>query len=129
LTRTAVASALGLHVSTVARAVADKAIEIDGRVLPLAQFLSASLPQSGGPALAGVVVRRRIARIVAEEPHGSPLSDAAIQARLAKEGVDIARRTVTKYRQWLRLPSSHRRRRIARVRSPAGPGWTSSDDD
>jgi RNA polymerase sigma-54 factor len=120
LTRSEVASALGLHVSTVARAVAGKAIEIDGRVLPLGRFLSAPLPQSDGPALAGVVVRRRIARMIAEERAEAPLSDAALQQRLAAEGVDIARRTVAKYRQWLRLPSSHHRRRNARLRAPAG---------
>lgn len=120
LTRTEVAAALGLHVSTVARSVAGKAIEIDGRVLPLSQLLSAPLPQADGPALAGVVVRRRIARMIGEEQSDAPLSDAAIQSRLTAEGVDIARRTVAKYRQWMRLPSSHHRRRIARLRSAGG---------
>ncbi len=126
LTRREVAEALGLHVSTVARTVAGKAIDIDGRVMPLSRFMSAPLPQAAGPALAGVAVRHRIARMIAEEPPDAPLADAAIQTRLRTEGVDIARRTVAKYRQWLRLPSSHHRRRLARLRAQAmtghGPG-------
>lgn len=116
LTRVEVAAALGLHPSTVGRATAGKGIGIDGRVLPLERFFSAALPQTGGPALAGHAVRLRIARLVAEEPAGAPLSDEAIRQALAGEGIDIARRTVAKYREWMHLPSSHRRRRMWRRR-------------
>ncbi len=119
LSRAAAAADLGVHPSTVGRAVAGKAIEAEGRVYPLSRFFAAPLPQAQGPALSGFVVRRRIARLIADEPPGTPLSDAAIRAALAAEGVDIARRTVTKYRQWMRVPSSHQRRRQMRLRAAA----------
>lgn len=116
LTRAEVAAALGLHASTVGRAVADKAIAIDARVVPLSQFFASAVPQAEGAALAGLALRRRIARMIAAEPPAAPLSDEAIRQALAAEGIDIARRTVAKYREWMRLPSSHQRRRLARLR-------------
>ncbi len=119
LSRRAVATALDLHPSTVGRAVAGKAIDLRGRLLPLSAFLAAPLPQAEGPALAGFAVRDRIARLIAAEPPGAPLSDEALRGLLAAEGIDIARRTVAKYRQWMNLPPSHLRRRIARLRGPA----------
>ncbi|MGY6411530.1 MAG: RNA polymerase factor sigma-54 [Alkalilacustris sp.] len=120
LTRRSVAEALGLHPSTVGRAVAGKAIDLAGRLVPLSRFLAAPLPQGDGTALAGFAVRDRIARLIAAEPPGAPLSDEALRQALAAEGIDIARRTVAKYREWMKLPSSHGRRRMARVRAEAG---------
>ena len=70
-------------------------------------------------ALAAFVLGRRIARMIAAEPAEAPLSDAAIAARMAEEGVDIARRTVAKYREGMKIPSSWRRRRVG-VRKGAG---------
>ncbi|WP_207186673.1 hypothetical protein [Rhodobaculum claviforme] len=123
LTRRAVAAGLDLHPSTVGRAVAGKSLALDGRLIPLSTFLSAPLPQSDGPALAGFAVRRRIARMIAAEPPHAPLSDEALRRALAAEGIDIARRTVAKYRDWMRVPSSFRRRRSARPRAtPSGRG-------
>lgn len=113
LTRREVAEALGLHASTVGRAVAGKAIDIGGRLRPLSEFFSAPLPGADGSVVSAHLVRRRLAALIAAEPPQAPLSDAALCAALNAEGVDIARRTVTKYRQWMRLPSSAARRRIA----------------
>ena len=122
LSRAEVAAELGLHASTVGRAVAGKGLLADGRVRPLDMFFAAALPQHGGPALAGFAVRRRIGQIIAAEAADRPLSDAAICRMLAAEGVDIARRTVAKYREWMRLPSSRQRRRVARLRATVPPG-------
>lgn len=111
LTRAEVAAELGLHPSTVGRAVAGKAILAAGRLWPLAELFSAALPGAGGRPVSAHAVQRRLARLIAAEPPGAPLSDAELAARLAAEGVDIARRTVAKYRQSLRIPARAGRRK------------------
>lgn len=110
LSRVQIATELGLHPSTVGRAVADKALEFEGRLHPLSHFFPASLPQNEGADLSAFVVQRRVASLIAREDPLAPLSDEAIRAALGAEGVDIARRTVAKYRAWMRLPSSRQRR-------------------
>lgn len=114
-TRAECAADLGLHPATVGRAAAGKALLFGGRVWPLAAlFVPAAAAGAGraapGTAPAGPAAARRLAALIAAEPAGAPLSDAALQQRLAAEGVDIARRTVAKYRQGLRIPPAHRRR-------------------
>lgn len=111
LTRREVAQALDLHPATVGRAVADKAMDIDGRLVPLASFFSARLDGADGQPVAAAAARDRIAALIASEPPDAPLSDAALCALLRAEGVDMARRTVAKYRNALGLPSAARRRR------------------
>lgn len=116
LSRRQVAAALGLHPSTVGRLIASKSIDLHGHVRPLSDFFSTPLPVGDGRQVSAHAVRQRIAALIADEPPGKPLSDAAICALLRSEGVDIARRTVAKYRQWMRLPAASGRRRIARNR-------------
>lgn len=118
LTRAALAAELGLHPATVGRAVAGKGLEAGGRVFPLSLFFSPAV-ETEGESLSAFVLGRRIARMIAAEPAEAPLSDAAIAARMAEEGVDIARRTVAKYREGMKIPSSWRRRRVG-VRKGAG---------
>lgn len=113
LSRRDVASGLAMHPSTVGRAVAAKGIEVDGRIFPLSFFFSVPLPGADGVAVSAYAVRRRIAALIGAEVPDAPLSDARICAVLNAEGVDIARRTVTKYRQWMRLPATSGRRRSA----------------
>lgn len=113
--RSGLAQELGLHPSTVSRAVAGKAIDVDGRLWPLSTFFSTPVPGADGP-VAARAVQRRIAQLIGEEPSGRPLSDAALVEILRAEGVDIARRTVAKYRQGLRIPPSSQRRRLATTR-------------
>lgn len=127
LTRAAVATELGVHPSTISRAVASKAMEVRGRILPLAMFFSNAIPaMGGGPDRSAFVVQRQIARLIEAEPDGAPLSDEAICAALAATGIDIARRTVAKYRGCMRIqPSFARRRRKAAPRFrqvPPGSG-------
>ncbi len=114
-TRVQLAAELGLHPATVGRAIAGKSIDVDGRIWPLAQFFSAALPGPDGDVSARAV-QRRILALVASEPPGRPLSDAALAEALRAEGVDIARRTVAKYRQGLRIPATSTRRRLASAR-------------
>lgn len=115
-TRAELAVALGLHPATVGRAIAGKSIDIDGRLWPLADLFSPALPGAGGEVSARAV-QRRILALVAAEPPAHPLSDATLAELLRAEGVDIARRTVTKYRQGLRIPATTTRRRLASARA------------
>lgn len=93
LTRIEVADALGVHESTVSRAVAGRHVLLpDQRLVPFAQFFDSSLP-----------ARTVLGRLIAEEDQ--PLSDSQLAGELARRGYPVARRTVTKYRQQLGLPS------------------------
>ncbi len=105
-----VAEELGLHPSTVSRAIAGKSIETPHGVLALKAFFQAAAP--GGGHTAGAL-RTRLAELVTAEDPAAPLADDELAERLAREGFDVARRTVAKMRAELGLPSSYRRRRFA----------------
>ncbi|BAK97962.1 RNA polymerase sigma factor RpoN [Oscillibacter valericigenes Sjm18-20] len=100
---------LSLNVSTVSRAVKDKYIQFDGRVIPLRVLFSAALP-TGGSAEAA---RRQLRRFVAAESPDHPLSDEALAQALAGVGFTLSRRTVAKYRSELSIPPAAQRRRKA----------------
>ncbi|SDW88363.1 RNA polymerase factor sigma-54 [Roseicitreum antarcticum] len=121
MTRAAVAQALDVHPSTISRAVANKAIDCNGRIWPLSVFFSSALPSGDEQGISGFVVQRRIGTMIGQEDPLTPLSDDAITTALHAEGVDIARRTVAKYRQGMRIPASSMRRQRAKARpAPAG---------
>ncbi len=101
------AEQLSLNVSTVSRAVKDKYIQFDGRVLPLRALFSAALP-TGGSAEAA---RRQLRRFVESESPEHPLSDEALAQALAGVGLSLSRRTVAKYRGELSIPPAAQRRR------------------
>lgn len=124
MSRTALARDLGLHPSTVGRAVSAKALEVQGRLYPLSLFFSSALPHDGTRNIAAFVVQRHIARMISDEPANNPISDAEICAALNATGVDIARRTVAKYRGCMRIPASfaRRRRKAAQRLRPETPG-------
>ena len=116
-----VASEIGMHQSTVSRATSNKYAFTPQGVFELKFFFQSGIPHNGG---SGVVssesVRDRIRTMVESEDPGKPLSDQEIAGALAGLGIDIARRTVAKYRDQLGiLPSSRRREPLAsrRVRS------------
>jgi RNA polymerase sigma-54 factor len=115
------AEALRLHPSTISRALAGKAVDVDGRLWPLTVFFSRALPATGG-AVSSRAVQKRLAEMIRAEDPAAPLSDDAIAEKLRQQGVDIARRTVAKYRQGLRIPPSSTRRRLAAMRPTAGRG-------
>jgi RNA polymerase sigma-54 factor len=111
-----VAGWLGIHVSTVSRAVAGKHAQTPWGVLPLRWFFQApggSGASAGGGDAARDRVRDLVGELVAAEDKAQPLSDEALQAALAARGYEVARRTVAKYRSELEIPSSYRRRRYA----------------
>lgn len=120
LSRQAAAAELGLHPSTLGRALRGKSLVLQGRILPLSAYFShgLALPRS---TISAHELQRRIHALIAAEPAGAPLADEAIRAQLEREGVDIARRTVAKYRQGMRIASSFgRRRKKATAGRPSG---------
>jgi RNA polymerase sigma-54 factor len=107
-----VAEAIELHESTVSRVTANKYIATPRGTLELKFFFTTAIQGTeGGEAVSAEAVRHRIRDLVAAETAETVLSDDAIVARLREEGVDIARRTVAKYRDALRIPSSVQRKR------------------
>ena len=107
-----VAETVSMHESTVSRVTANKYIATPRGVMELKFFFTTAIAgTAGGEAHSAEAVRFRIREMIAAEPPDDVLSDDAIVERLRKEGVDIARRTVAKYREALRIPSSVQRKR------------------
>lgn len=110
LTRRSLAAALALSEASVSRLVANKFLAGPQGVLPLRRLFSSALGD-GGASAAGASAR--LAELIAAEPRGLPLSDLALARKLAAEGLPLARRTVTKYRELLKIPPAYQRRRLA----------------
>jgi RNA polymerase sigma-54 factor len=116
-----VADAIGMHESTVSRVTANKYMLTPRGVFELRYFFTASIAASGGgEAHSSEAVRDRIKEMIEGEKPADVLSDDAIVDMLRKSGIDIARRTVAKYRESMSIPSSVRRRREKRARVSAG---------
>jgi len=111
LRMSALAKELGLHVSTVSRAVAGKHAQTPWGIVPLRQLFPG--PAGDDTESARDDVLRAVRALVEAEDRGAPLSDDEIAAALARRGWRLARRTVAKYRRELGLESSYRRRRYA----------------
>jgi RNA polymerase sigma-54 factor len=113
-----VADAIAMHESTVSRVTANKYMATPRGIFELKYFFSSAIASAeGGEAHSSEAVRDRIKRMIDEEQPDDILSDDTIVTKLKDAGVDIARRTVAKYREALRIPSSVQRRREKR----AGP--------
>lgn len=121
MTRADIARDLDLHPSTVGRAVADKTLSYRGTVHPLAQFVSPPVIARGNARITAHAVRTRIRQLIASEPPHAVLSDDEISDALREEDIDIARRTVAKYRRCMGIPSSFDRRRQKAGRDETRP--------
>ena len=110
-----VAEAVGMHESTVSRVTSGLLMATPKGCYPLKSLFSVSLATDEGDTRAAAAVRNMIQSIVAGEPAGKPLSDDAIAMMVSEKGVKLARRTVAKYRDMLKIPSSSERRRRARL--------------
>jgi len=106
-----VAEEVGMHESTVSRVTANKSIATPRGTFELKYFFTTAIAGTGGETHSAEAVRHRIRALIEAEPPEDVLSDDAIVERLRAEGVDIARRTVAKYREALRIPSSVQRKR------------------
>jgi RNA polymerase sigma-54 factor len=105
-----IADEVGVHESTVSRVTNNKFIATPCGVFELKYFFSRGMATSSGGACSPTAIRGLIAEMIAEEPPGEPLSDVEIARRLAAQGLKVARRTVTKYRQALHIEPAERRR-------------------
>jgi len=105
-----VAEEIGVHPSTVSRAVANKYAHTPQGVFELRYFFSESVngPEGGGTSL--LILKRRVKKLIEEEDPTRPLTDEQITRILQSQGIEVTRRTVAKYREDMRIPSTHQRR-------------------
>lgn len=108
-----IAQELGLHESTVSRVTNNKYMSTPLGVFELKYFFSRALPTASGGACSATAIRGVIREMIEAEDAGDPVSDAQIARQLARQGLNVARRTVTKYRQMMKLPAVEKRRRHA----------------
>lgn len=106
-----VAAKLGLHESTISRTVARKYLHTPRGLYELRHFFSTGYAGGDDGDAAATAVRALIGEIIGQEDAGKPLSDQAIAQLLKERGLKVARRTVAKYREQLRIAPSHERRR------------------
>jgi len=105
-----VANDIGMHESTVSRVVSNKYIHTPRGLFPMKYFFHSGIDSSQGDDVSSLSIKNKISRIVDEEDARRPHSDARITQKLRAEGIQIARRTVAKYREELRIPSSSQRK-------------------
>jgi RNA polymerase sigma-54 factor len=106
MTMSEVAEVVGVHETTVSRAVAGKYMECSQGILELRSFFTAGLQTNEGEAIANTSVKDMVAELFRSEDARFPLSDDAVARMLQAKGIHIARRTVMKYRDLLGIPSS-----------------------
>ncbi len=105
-----IADVIGMHVTTVSRAVDDKWLQTPRGIYPLRKFFVGGTTSADGDEVAWDTVRMKLQEIVDAEPKDSPYSDDDLVDELGKQGITVARRTVTKYRKSMNIPSSRQRR-------------------
>ncbi len=114
LTRRHLALSLNLSEATISRVVANKYLTSSRGTEPLKRFFSAALGTAG--EVSAAAAQERLRELIAAEPQAKPFSDAALAERLSAGGLPVARRTVAKYRDLLRIPSAADRRRLHQQR-------------
>jgi RNA polymerase sigma-54 factor len=105
-----VADIVGVHVSTVSRAIAHKYIQTPQGIFDMKFFFTGGFQNVDGSMESWEAIRQKLAEIVAKENKASPLSDEEVADKLHASGIAIARRTVTKYRRIMKIPSSRQRK-------------------
>ncbi|MCI0415394.1 RNA polymerase factor sigma-54 [bacterium] len=107
-----VAEDIGMHESTVSRAVTNKYMHTPQGVFEMKFFFHSSLSNSRGVDVSSLSIKERLRKIIEAENPGKPLSDSEITSIFQKEGLKISRRTIAKYREDMRIPPSHQRRSV-----------------
>lgn len=107
-----ISEALALHESTISRATTNKYMLTPRGVFELKYFFSSGLSTSGGDRTSATAIQSHIRRLIKEEPSSKPYSDSKLTQLLNKEGINVARRTVAKYREALNIPSSSHRKSL-----------------
>ena len=106
-----VADVIGMHVATVSRAIRHKYMQTPRGLFPLRFFFTGGTQAVGGEMQTWDAVREKIRRAIENEDKSNPLSDEEIVKRLTEDGITLARRTVTKYRKAMNIPTSRQRKR------------------
>ncbi|MBF0281247.1 MAG: RNA polymerase factor sigma-54 [Zetaproteobacteria bacterium] len=115
LTLQDVAQEVGLHESTISRVTNGKYAQTPLGLIEMRCFFSAGLPTRGGGTISVFRVQQRIQALIQGESSAKPIADQAIAERLQAEGIEIARRTVAKYREQLGIASSSQRKRVVKT--------------
>ena len=110
LPMTLVADQLGIHVATVSRAVNEKYLQTPRGIFPLRMFFSGGTETDAGDAMSWTAVQAKLKDVIDAENKKKPFSDDELVVELKKQGIEIARRTVAKYRKQLNLPPARQRR-------------------
>ncbi len=105
-----VAEEVGVHPSTVSRAVASKYVHTPQGVFELRYFFSEAVQGPLGGATPLLLLKRKVKKMIEEEDRSKPLTDEQITLLLQAEGINVTRRTVAKYREDMKIPSTHQRR-------------------
>jgi RNA polymerase sigma-54 factor len=105
-----VAEEVGVHPSTVSRAVASKYAHTPQGVFELRYFFSEAVQGPSGSVMPLLILKRKVKKMIEEEDRAHPLTDDQITALLQAQGIDVTRRTVAKYREDMKIPSTHQRR-------------------
>jgi RNA polymerase sigma-54 factor len=112
LTLREVAEVINMHESTVSRVTNEKYVQTPRGVLPLKFFFSSALATSSGEEASARSIRAKLQKMVGEEDPGNPITDQQIVHKFAEQGIQIARRTVAKYRDQLGILSARMRKRV-----------------
>jgi len=107
-----IADRVHVHVTTVSRAVDDKWVQTPRGIFPLKKFFGGGTTTTDGEEVAWDTIKQKLLEIIGKEDKQNPLSDEEIVDELGKSGLPVARRTVTKYRKALRIPSSRQRKQF-----------------
>jgi RNA polymerase sigma-54 factor len=105
-----IADQVGVHVTTVSRAVDDKWVQTPRGIFPLKRFFGGGTHTATGEEVAWETIKQKLTDIIANEDKSNPLSDEDLVNKLGEAGYPVARRTVTKYRKMLNIPSSRQRK-------------------
>ncbi len=105
-----VADDIGMHESTVSRVVNNKYMHTPQGVLEMKYFFHSGISSAYGESVSSVAIKQRIRKIIEEEDSRKPLSDSRIVRLLQDDGLILARRTIAKYREEMKIPTSSRRR-------------------
>ena len=108
-----IAEAVDMHESTISRVTTQKYMHTPRGVFELKYFFSSHVSTTGGGECSSTAIRAIIRKLIAEENASKPLSDSKIAAQLQQRGINVARRTIAKYRESLSIPPSNERKRLA----------------
>jgi RNA polymerase sigma-54 factor len=113
-----IADQVGVHVTTVSRAVDDKWVQTPRGIFPLKRFFGGGTHTATGEEVAWETIKQKLLEVIDQEDKSNPLSDEDLVNKLNEAGYPVARRTVTKYRKMLNIPSSRQRKDWTLVSEP-----------